>query len=95
MNKNATVALVGSETLLGREVRDLASNQDSFALRLLAAEDEQPGTLARVGDEPAIVEELKAESFEGAEAVALAGSADSAKRRWWRKSNRRRTPAFM
>jgi aspartate-semialdehyde dehydrogenase len=80
MNKNATVALVGSETLLGREVRDLASNQDSFALRLLAAEDEQPGTLARVGDEPAIVEELKAESFEGAEAVALAGSADSAKR---------------
>ena len=80
MTKTATVALVGSETLLGREVRDLAANQGAFALRLLAADHEQAGTLARVGDEPAIMEELKAESFEGAQVVVLAGPAESGKR---------------
>ena len=80
MTKTATVALVGSETLLGREVRDLAANQGAFALRLLAADHEQAGTLARVGDEPAIMEELKAESFEGAQVVVLAGPVESGKR---------------
>src|ERR1035441_2466086 len=79
MTKSTTVALVGSESLLGREVRDLAANEAGFTLRLLAADHEQPGTITRVGDEPSIVEELKPESFEGAQVVVLAGEAESGK----------------
>jgi aspartate-semialdehyde dehydrogenase len=74
------VALVGSETLMGREVRDLAANAPGLTLRLLAAEHEQAGTLARVGDEPAIVEELAADSLDGAQAAILAGPAESGRR---------------
>ncbi len=80
MNESTIVALVGSETLLGREVRDLAAAQAALALRLLAEDLEQVGKLARVGDEPAIVEELNAESFEGAHVVVLAGPAESGRR---------------
>ncbi|MGP8243334.1 MAG: Asd/ArgC dimerization domain-containing protein [Bryobacteraceae bacterium] len=80
MTKPATVALVGSESLLGREVRDLAANEAGFTLRLLAADREQAGTIARVGDEPSIVEELTAESFEGARVAVLAGEAQSCRR---------------
>jgi aspartate-semialdehyde dehydrogenase len=77
MTNTAAVALVGSESLLGREVRDLAANQSAFTLRLLAADSGQAGAITRVGDEPAIVEELRAGSFDGARVVVLAGSAES------------------
>ena len=72
------VALVGSDSLLGREVRDVASATASgFALRLIADESEQAGILTRVGDEPALTEELTADSLTGAPVIVLAGSADS------------------
>jgi aspartate-semialdehyde dehydrogenase len=72
------VALVGSESLLGRELRDIvATSSPAIDLRLIASEDETLGTLTRVGDEPAVVGGLDAESLEGVRAVFLAGSADS------------------
>jgi aspartate-semialdehyde dehydrogenase len=77
----ATVALVGSESLLGREVRDVAATGDpGFTLRLIAAADYETGRLTRQGDEPAIVEELTAESFDGARAIILAGAAESSRK---------------
>jgi aspartate-semialdehyde dehydrogenase len=73
-----TVALVGSDSLLAREVRDLAANSGTpLELRLIAAEGEQAGALTRVGDEPAVVGNLNAVSLSGADAVVLAGSAES------------------
>ena len=61
-----TVALVGSESLMGREIRDIvATSAAGFSLRLIAAQDEVPGQLTRVGDEPAIVIELDAEGLSG------------------------------
>jgi aspartate-semialdehyde dehydrogenase len=72
------MVLVGSDSLLGREIRDVvASSAPEIDLRLIAAEEEEPGVLTRVGDEPAIVEELVADSFSGANALFLAGSAQS------------------
>jgi aspartate-semialdehyde dehydrogenase len=77
---NPTVALVGSETLLGREVRDIAATSAArFELRLIAAENEQPGTLTRVGDEPSLLLDLTAESLADAAAIVLAGSPESAR----------------
>jgi len=51
-----TFALIGSESLLGREIRDLAATSSpALELRLIAALGEQPGKLTLVGDEPALV----------------------------------------
>jgi len=73
-----TVALVGSDSLLAREVRDLAGRNDTaIDLRLIATEGESEGVLTRVGDEPAVVGKLTAVSLSGADVVVLAGGADS------------------
>lgn len=73
-----TVALIGSETLMGREIRDIvATSSPGFDLRLIASEDERAGTLTRLGDEPAVVESLVPVSMAGARAVFLAGSAEA------------------
>jgi aspartate-semialdehyde dehydrogenase len=74
------IALVGSESLLGREIRDLAdSSTGKVSLKLIAADQEETGTLTRVGDEPALLDGLTAESLTGARAVILAGSAESSR----------------
>ncbi len=72
------IALVGSESLLGREIRDIvATSTPGFALRLIAADEEQPGRLTRVGDEPIAVIALATENLIDARAVILAASADA------------------
>src|SRR5580700_9917523 len=75
------IALVGSESLLGREIRDLAATAEPpLPLRLIAADEEKSGTLTRLGDEPAVVEELDEETLSSARAVFLAGSATSSQK---------------
>lgn len=81
MANHSAVALVGSETLLGREVRDLAAAQaPELQLRLLAGGEEHAGTITRVGDEPAVVAGLDSESLDGIAAVLLAGSEESGRK---------------
>lgn len=81
MVSRATIALVGSDTLLGREIRDIVSTSaPELALKLVAGDDEQAGKLARVGDEAALIGGLDAENLSGAQAVFLAGSAQSSRR---------------
>jgi aspartate-semialdehyde dehydrogenase len=76
-----TAALIGSESLLGREIRDLMSaSADPMELRLVADLHEEPGALTRVGDEAAIVGKLDAASLSGARVVFLAGSPASAQK---------------
>ncbi|MGA3242064.1 MAG: Asd/ArgC dimerization domain-containing protein [Bryobacteraceae bacterium] len=75
------IALVGSESLLGREIRDLAATAEpQLHLRLIAADEEKSGTLTRLGDEPAVVEELDPDTLSSARAVLLAGSAESSRK---------------
>ena len=81
MAKRAEAVLVGSESLLGREVRDIvATSAPGIALRLMAADEETPGKLTRQGDEPAVVEELKGENLADASIIFLAGSAESSRK---------------
>jgi aspartate-semialdehyde dehydrogenase len=81
LDNSRETALIGSETLLGREIRDLSTTGgDLLSLRLIASDDEQPGALTRVGDEPAVVTELTADSLLDARAVILAGSAESSRK---------------
>ena len=80
MVNRATVALVGSDSLLGREIRDIVSTSaPELELRLIAAGAEEPGRLTRVGDEPAMVERLEAGNLTGARAVVLAGAAETSR----------------
>jgi aspartate-semialdehyde dehydrogenase len=81
MAKTPVIALVGSESLMGRELRDLAATSTpELELKLIAAEDEEPGVLTAVGDMPAVVGGLDADSLDGARAVILAGGAESSRK---------------
>jgi len=74
----STIALIGSDTLLGREIRDIVATSDAgISLRLVADTEEIAGALTRVGDEPAVVGGLTPDSLEGARAIFLAGSTES------------------
>jgi aspartate-semialdehyde dehydrogenase len=76
--KIPVIALIGSDSLMGREFRDLAATgTPELTLKLIAAEDEVPGLLTAVGDTPAVVGGLDAAALEGARAVVLAGGAAS------------------
>jgi aspartate-semialdehyde dehydrogenase len=77
----ATVALVGSESLLGREIRDiLSTNGDGMSLSLIGDEAAHAGLLTRVGDEPAMVGGLDAAALEDMRAIVLAGSVESSRK---------------
>jgi aspartate-semialdehyde dehydrogenase len=73
--------LVGSDSLLGREIRDIvATSAPELDLRLIAGDQEQSGALTRVGDEPAVVAGLDEASLSDARVILLASSADSARK---------------
>jgi aspartate-semialdehyde dehydrogenase len=71
-------ALVGSESLLGRELRDLVAGSGlPVDLKLIAADTEQAGTLTVQSGEPALVWGLEEQALRDAAVVLLAGSPDS------------------
>ncbi|MGD0499141.1 MAG: Asd/ArgC dimerization domain-containing protein [Bryobacteraceae bacterium] len=75
------MALVGSETLLGREIRDsAASSAPEIDFRLIAGDETHAGSLTRFGDEPAILFDLAAASLADMRAVFLAGSEVSSRK---------------
>ncbi len=71
------VAIVGAETLLGREVRDaLEATHLDISLRLLNTEAETEGAIVtRENDELVTMERLSAASLKGVDAVLLATNA--------------------
>ncbi len=75
-----TIALVGSETLLGRELRDLLA-QGSFGadVRLVAGADESSGVLAEHAGEAAILNKLDILAMTDVVTVILAGNVESSK----------------
>jgi aspartate-semialdehyde dehydrogenase len=81
LDNEAVFAVVGSESLLGREIRDLATTfVPHLRLKLIAADDEKAGMLTRLGDEPAVVGDLTAHSLADTRAVILAGSPESSRK---------------
>jgi aspartate-semialdehyde dehydrogenase len=75
-----TIALVGGETLLGREVREvLGETALGRQLRLVAGAEEEAGTLTAIGDAAAFLTRLNPDELEDATVVILAGSPESSK----------------
>lgn len=81
MARTQNVALVGSDSLLGREIRDLfPSSGLGGSLSLVAGGEEEVGALTRLEDEPAVVSPLDPQALEGAAVVFLAGTPESSRR---------------
>jgi aspartate-semialdehyde dehydrogenase len=74
------IALVGAESLLGREVRDLLSGGSSLgaSLRLISEAPDASVKLTAIGDEPSILAAFNPASLEGASVIVLAGSSETA-----------------
>jgi aspartate-semialdehyde dehydrogenase len=69
------IALIGGETLLGRELRDvLATAGPALDVKLIAGETEEAGTLTVQSGEPTLVTGLDSESLRTAAAILLASS---------------------
>jgi aspartate-semialdehyde dehydrogenase len=74
----STLALVGSESLMGREIRDLlAGNTLGQDLKLVAANLDETGKLTEQSGEPAFLAALERENLESAGVIFLAGPRES------------------
>ncbi len=81
MAKAGEVALIGSETLLGREVRDVVAMSGlPMELKLFAEEESESEKLTEQGGEPALVWGLEAAGLSEARVAILAGTRESARK---------------
>src|SRR5580658_7806069 len=75
-----TIAIVGGETLLGRELRDvLGETALGRNVRLVAAAEEETGTLTEIAGSAAFLAKLDPDAVEDADALILAGTPASSK----------------
>jgi aspartate-semialdehyde dehydrogenase len=75
-----TIALIGGETLLGQEVREvLAESSLGSQLRLLAADAADTGKLTEIDGAAAFLAKFDPEAIEDAAVIILAGSPASSK----------------
>jgi aspartate-semialdehyde dehydrogenase len=75
------LALVGGETLMGRELRDvLATAQPALDVRLIAGEEDEVGTLTEQAGEPAVVTNLDLENLQSANVILLASTAEQSRK---------------
>ena len=75
-----TIALIGGETLLGREIRDvIGASALGQMLRLVASDADESGVLTQIGGSAAFLAKLEPDAVEDAAVLILAGSPESAK----------------
>lgn len=81
MADSNTAALVGSESLLGREIRDIVgTSAPEIQLKLIAEAAGEAGALTAVGDEPAIVSGLDETSLDEARVIFLAATPETTRK---------------
>ena len=75
----SSIAIVGGESLLGKEVRELLEASDLGASVTLIASEESEDTsvITRGHEEPLVMSSLQAADLSSAKAIVLAGSAES------------------
>ncbi|MEX2262884.1 MAG: Asd/ArgC dimerization domain-containing protein [Bryobacteraceae bacterium] len=79
--RRRTAAVVGGDSLLGREIRDIFARTVLPAdLRLIAGEEAEAVTLTEQEGEPAVVRPLDALALNDADVVFLAGSQESSRK---------------
>lgn len=75
-----TIAIVGGESLIGRELRELFEEKKVPARVRLIGVDEDVMTLTQQGGEPAVIPPMDEETLLGSQVAVLAGSADSSRK---------------
>jgi len=78
--KPVNVAIVGGESLAGRELREVLSESKLKASLKLIGVDEDTSTLTEQGGEPLVITPLDEENLRGADFVLLAGSLNSSRK---------------
>ncbi len=79
--RRPVIAIVGSPSLLGRELRDLLAEKPlPAAIRLIGAEDDDSVTLSEHAGEPVVMTSLDEDNLSGARVVVLAGSAAASRK---------------
>ncbi|MBL8174526.1 MAG: hypothetical protein JNK48_07650 [Bryobacterales bacterium] len=91
----ATIALVGSESLLGKEIREVVRER-SLPVRLvyIGAEQEEAGRITEEADEAVVITALDETNLVSADAVLLAGSSESSHKAWDLLAGHRETPVI-
>jgi aspartate-semialdehyde dehydrogenase len=75
-----TIALIGGETLLGKEIREvLAASELGDRVRLVASADEESGTLTEMDGAAAFLAKLDPEDIGDARVLILAGTLEASK----------------
>ncbi|MBI3681971.1 MAG: hypothetical protein HY235_16435 [Acidobacteria bacterium] len=81
--RTPTVALVGGESLLGREIREVLRGSSIVAdVRLIGADQEETGRITEEAGEPVVITSLDQANLASADVVVLAGSAASSRKAW-------------
>lgn len=77
------VGIVGSESLLGREIREvLRTSPIPFDVTLIGADEEDAGRITQDGEEAAVITTLDQTNLVMADVVVLAGSPASTRKAW-------------
>jgi aspartate-semialdehyde dehydrogenase len=78
---NNTIAIVGSETAIGRELRDrLMESGLARGVQLIGAEDEISGIITELEGEPVVMTPMDADRLNDSDIVFCAGSAESTRK---------------
>ncbi|MCC6391223.1 MAG: hypothetical protein IT167_11525 [Bryobacterales bacterium] len=78
-----SVAIVGSETLLGKDVRELIRERGlEVRVQLIGADEEETGKITEEGDEAVVITPLDKTNLASADVVVLTGSAASSRKAW-------------
>jgi aspartate-semialdehyde dehydrogenase len=80
MKNRPVITIVGGESLIGRELRDVIQEQQLPVNIQLVAVDEQSVTLTEQEGEPAVITPLDEQNLLASHATILAGSADSSRK---------------
>jgi aspartate-semialdehyde dehydrogenase len=80
MSRQPTIAIVGGESLIGREIREVLEEQKLPARVRLIGVDQDTFTLTEQGGEAAIIPPMDEAGLSEAHIVILAGSADSGRK---------------
>lgn len=81
LTERPLIALVGGDTLLAKELREvLSERKPAPRVQLISASGDGTAKLAAEGDEPVVMAPLSAESLAGAAVAFLAGSPASSRR---------------
>src|SRR6185295_3002294 len=90
-----SVAIVGSDTLLGKEIREVLRDRAlPYRLQYIGADDEEGVGPAEDGDDEIIITGLDETHLITADAVILAGSAESRRKVWNMLAGNREKPVI-